>query len=95
MPKSLKRILLVGDDYGVDQLLDYFLIIGLIGASVRPQYSEFLSQKAFELGVPFYCQPKFSDSGAYKDFFNSVRALKPDGLICNSYSMLLQEDFCN
>jgi methionyl-tRNA formyltransferase len=95
VPKSLKRILLIGDNSGIPQLLeriDHHRIVGLMGASIRPNYNEFLSQQASGLGGPFCIQPRTSDREAYRNFVRDIEALKPDGIICNSYSMLLREE---
>ncbi len=96
MSQQLKRVLLVGDNFGISQLLrqvDNELVVGLVGASIRPRDNQYLRKRAAKLGVPFCNQPKFTQSVAYSNFLNSVKALKPDGIICHSYSMLIREDF--
>jgi UDP-4-amino-4-deoxy-L-arabinose formyltransferase/UDP-glucuronic acid dehydrogenase (UDP-4-keto-hexauronic acid decarboxylating) len=89
-----KRIILFGDDFGVSQLLKFVpikKIKALVCASIRPQYIEELSSIAQELNIPLLIQPRHK-SEAYEAFKNDLALLKPDLLLCNSYSMIIRTD---
>ncbi len=91
---AYKSIILVGDNYGVPLLLKYVprdLIKCILGASIRPQYINELTNISNDLGVKFIIQPKYHSS-EYSDLVNQMINLKPDMLICNSYSMIIRED---
>lgn len=90
-----KRIILIGDSGGIKTILssgiDQHCIIGIVGASIRPQYFDELKSIAKQLTRPLFLQPKYS-SKEYLQFSQSIQKLKPDLMICNSYSMLIQKD---
>lgn len=88
------RTLLVGDPPGVTQLLQALPPsgpVGIVGASNRSQYHDELAAIAADRGVPFLVQ-QLPQSDAYGEFVESTRALQPDLILCNSYSMILRED---
>lgn len=93
-PTLYKSIILVGDSYGIPVLLKYVprdLVKGIVGASIRPQYIDELAKISQETGVKFLLQPKYHSSG-YPGLVEQIASLKPDLLICNSYSMIIRED---
>jgi methionyl-tRNA formyltransferase len=88
------RILLIGDTYGVPQVLRTLppdSVIGIVAASNRPQHHESLAGLAADRNVPFLIQPPWrsADSPA---FIEAISRLDPDVIVCNSYSMLLRPD---
>ena len=93
--KLFKRIILIGDSDGIKNILsagiDQNLIIGIIGASIRSQYFDELKLIAKQLNRPLFIQPKYSCK-EYLKFSQSIQKIKPDLMICNSYSMLIQND---
>ena len=91
---KFNKIVLVGDTIGVPRLLNHIdksLVIAIVAASVRPQYHTSLEKIADNLNIPYIVQPKFN-STEYKQFVMSLSELRPDMLICYSYSMLIQQD---
>ena len=93
----IQRILLVGDTYGVPELLARVpseCVVGIVTAEIRPQYHEELKELADGIGVPFLIQPRV-DSPNYSDFLSYLTKLCPDSLICHSYSMLIRSDVLN
>ena len=89
-----KRVILFGDSFGIRELLKYIdkkFVVGIVGAIIRPQYFSYLKYIASNIKVPFIIQPKF-DSEEYPIFRKAIEALKPDILICYSYSMLVRDD---
>ncbi|MCB1436626.1 MAG: hypothetical protein KDJ46_05575 [Rhodobiaceae bacterium] len=91
----MQRIFLFGDNRGIPELLariDTGRIAALVASAIRPAYHEMLRRLAADHGVPLLIQPRFSDAGAYREFAAAAAALKPDGLICHSYAMLLRGD---
>lgn len=90
----MTRVLVVGDVPGVPDLLRHLpveSVAGIMGASIRPQYLDDLERLATSVGVPFVVQPRPKDP-AYGDFVARIRALAPDLIVVNSYSMILRED---
>ncbi len=90
----LDKIILVGDELGVEQLLRYMpreYVKAIVGASIRPQYNIKLAEFANDLNIPFIVQPKYKTK-EYKIFIEKIKELNINLLICNSYSMILQED---
>jgi len=88
------KVLLFADNYGAPLALRYLptdCLVGIVGASVRPQYHGLLADLASAAGVPFVVQPRRTDA-AYQRFLATTRALKPELLLVNSYSMRLGED---
>lgn len=88
------KILLFGDNSGISQLVRHLprdFLVGIVGASIRPQYLEDLRAIANSLHVPFLLQPKWK-SNEYDAFVNQVRALAPDLIWVNSYSMIIRDD---
>lgn len=88
------KILLFGDTPGIAQLLRHLPrhdATGIVGASIRPQYIEDLQALAIKLRIPFLLQPKWKSEG-YDAFIDDIRAVKPDLIWVNSYSMILRDD---
>lgn len=88
------RILLFGDIPGIPQLLRHVPrehVVGLVGAVIRPQYLDALSQIAAQMNVPALIQPK-PDSDQYGEFKAAVESLRPDLIWVNSYSMIIRND---
>lgn len=92
--ETVRRLLVVGDAPGVAQVLQATppsIWVGVVGASNRPQYHDELQRIATELGLPLLIQPPHR-SEEYPSFVGAVRALRPELILCNSYSMILRED---
>ena len=88
------RILLFGDTHGIPQLIKHLpsdLIVGVVGASIRPQYFDHLEGLAHSLNVPFYLQPKWQQC-EYKNFQKSIQNLNVDLIWSHSYSMIIRSD---
>ena len=88
------RVLIFGDDFGVKQILKYLPInslVGLTGASIRPQYKDNLQKIAKQLNVPCLIQPQYKSKN-YKVFLEQLISLNPDIFLINSYSMIIRED---
>ena len=87
-------MLLVGDPPGVAQVLRVLppvTPVGIVAASNRPQYHEELSRAAAERKIPVLVQPRPHEDG-YEAFVEAARALHPELILCNSYSMILRDD---
>jgi len=90
----IQRLLVVGDTYGVPEILARVpsgCVVGVIAAEIRPQYHEELKNQADGIGVPLLIQPR-ANSPDYPAFFYDLTKLFPDSLICHSYSMLIRGD---
>lgn len=88
------RILLFGDIPGIPQLLRHVPVehvVGIVGAVIRPQYLDALSQLAAQLNVACLIQPKWG-ADQYGEFKSAISKLQPDLIWVNSYSMILRED---
>jgi methionyl-tRNA formyltransferase len=89
--ERVNRILIVGDKYGIPQLLQHIpirFICGCIAASIRPQYHDEIGAIANKTGLPLLIQPKRHET-CYKSFVAAVTALEPDLIWTHSYSMIL------
>lgn len=87
-------ILLFGDTYGIKMLLEVLpndKVLGIVGASIRPQYLEELQEIADDLSIDLLIQPKPMDKD-YPAFLEKIRELNPELIWVNSYSMILRED---
>ncbi len=88
------RILIFGDIPGIPQFLRYIPVehlVGIVGATIRPQYHAALAAIAESHALPLLIQPKV-DSVDYASFRAAVRQLQPDLIWVNSYSMILRQD---
>jgi methionyl-tRNA formyltransferase len=88
------RIVVFGDSGGVSQLLELIpveQVVGIVGASIRPQYTGELKEISNSINVPFLCQPKWMTAD-YNKFVTSLECLMPDILWINSYSMIIRPD---
>lgn len=88
------RILVFGDTPGVTQLIRHLpreVVVGIVGAAIRPQYVVELESLAESIDVPFLIQPKWG-STEYESFVETIRALTPDLIVVNSYSMIIRDD---
>lgn len=88
------RLVLVGDSSGVNQLFRFIpreYVVGIIAASIRPNYLKELQKIAAQKGCKFLIQPKWKSS-AYTAFVEELAALRPDILWINSYSMIIRPD---
>lgn len=88
------RILLCGDSRGVTQLVANVPIeniVGIIAASIRPQYLMDLISIAEKTKVPIFIQPKWKSTD-YIEFKRQIIEINPDILLINSYSMIIRED---
>jgi methionyl-tRNA formyltransferase len=85
---------LFGDPVGLPQLLrlvERDIVVGLVGASIRPDQHTCLAAIAERTGLPLLIQPRAKDAG-YPDFVRQLRALAPDLMVVNSYAMILHPD---
>jgi Methionyl-tRNA formyltransferase len=90
----MEKVLLFGDSWGVPLLVQSIsseLICGIVAAEIRPQYHDELARLAAAQHVPFLVQPR-RQSASYDQFVDQVRALAPDLVTVNSYSMLLHSE---
>lgn len=88
------RVVAFGDNFGMpllQRLLPSDVLVGVVGAEIRPQYFDLLKQIAAARSVPFLIQPRKS-SPDYPKFIELVRELTPDLLFVCSYSMLLRPE---
>lgn len=93
--KELNRVLLFGDDVGINQLLHYMpknKVAGLVAAFNRPGALEFIQNLAKEHDLPLLIQPPRNDQAAFEGFFRELTTWEGDGLIANSYSLLVPEE---
>ena len=82
----IQRILVVGDTYGVPEILARIpskCVVGIVAAEIRPQYHEELQDLANRIGVPLLVQPRLN-LPSYSDFLSCLKKLCPDSLICHS-----------
>jgi len=94
----LKNVLIVGDDYGVPELLERVpcnRVAAVVAAGNRPQYHDDLKKIADDSGVVLIIQPSAHHQKVYDQFIADVAALEPDGLLSHSYSMLIRSDLLN
>lgn len=66
-------------------------VVGLVAASIRPQYLDELRAIALQLDVPLLIQPRKDDTHRMDEFMEALEAVAPDGMLCNSYSMIIPE----
>jgi methionyl-tRNA formyltransferase len=88
------KIIVFGDDLGLPVLFKYIPIdniVGVVGASIRPQYHDFISNISCKYNLPYFIQPKPKHE-SYGFFIEWVKSLSPDLFLVNSYSMILRED---
>lgn len=90
----MERIVLFGDSWGVPLCFESIsgeLVCGIVAAEIRPQSHDDLRRLAAAHQIPFLVQPR-KQSTSYDQFVDRVRALKPDLILVNSYSMLLHPE---
>jgi len=88
------RLMLFGDVPGIPQLLEHLpraQIVGVVAASIRPQYHAELKLISEQIGVPLLIQPRV-DAVDYAEFRDAVANLNPDLIWVNSYSMIVRDD---
>jgi methionyl-tRNA formyltransferase len=88
------RLMLFGDLPGISQLLEHLppqQVVGVVAASIRPQYHAELEGISVQLGVPLLIQPRV-DAVDYAEFRDAVANLNPDLIWVNSYSMIVRDD---
>lgn len=88
------KILLCGDTAGIRQLLRKVpseSVVGIIAASIRPQYLQELRFIAEASKIPLLVQPKWK-SDDYENYRHQIISLKPDLILVNSYSMIIRGD---
>ncbi|MES2984403.1 MAG: formyltransferase family protein [Pseudomonadota bacterium] len=92
-PRPIERLLLLGDDYGIPELLAHVpreRVVGIVATANRPQYHATLAALAAEAGLPLLIQPPAQETEAAAQFITQLAALAPDGLLCHSYAMLVR-----
>jgi methionyl-tRNA formyltransferase len=88
---AARKLVLFGDTSGLPRLLrqlDPSLVTALVRAEVRPEQEPELTRLAAERKLPLLVQPRRT-SDAFPAFVEAVRALAPDLILVDSYSMLL------
>lgn len=88
------RILVFGDEYGVPQTIRHLprgVLVGIAAAEVRPHKHPELRRLADSLRVPLLIQSR-NTSPAHPAFIERVRALVPDLILVNSYSMIIHPE---
>ncbi len=88
------NILIFGDNTGIPQLLRHIPTVNLVGivcASIRPEYHNELLETAKSQGLPLLIQPLVT-SPDYEMFGQMIGRLMPDLIFVNSYSMIIRED---
>ena len=91
---ELQRVIAFGDNLGLPQTLRHVPtanIAAVVGAAIRPAQHSAIAELAASIARPFLVQPSFN-SPEYTNFVSQCAAMQPDGIICNSYSMLLRPD---
>jgi methionyl-tRNA formyltransferase len=94
---TYKRIALVGDTFGITQLLNTIpaeWISCLIAASIRPAYIEDLQKIGKRLGIPVLVQPRCK-TDRYQVFLDTIKGFEIELLLCNSYAMMIGKDILN
>jgi methionyl-tRNA formyltransferase len=89
------RVLLVGDSDGIAQSLRHFpkdSIIGIICASIRPQYFDKIEKISKFMNIPMLIQPLKRDADLYREFIEKLDTINFDIIFINSYSMKLHAD---
>ena len=89
-----EKLLLFGDTLGIPQLLDIIpnqKVAAIIVANNRSGYHKDLIKLANIKKIKIFIQPAFNHNNYYT-FVENIKALKPDFIICNSYSMIIQND---
>jgi len=88
-----RRILVFGDAFGVPQLLSHLQsgVVGIVGASTRPDSLATIGRVASERNLPLYVQPA-ADNPAYRSFRQAVADAAPNLILVNSYAMILKPD---
>ena len=88
------RILIFCDLLGIEQLFKYLKkdnVCGIVAASNRQQYHKSLKKIAFDNEIDFIIQCSLKDPN-YNHFINLVLDKKPDLILVNSYSMIIQKE---
>ncbi len=95
MKTKFNSLVLVGDYWGLNLLLKYIpreKVKCLVCSSIRPQYITNIRKVADDLGVKCLVQPTYKSSH-YSGFIEQLQSFEFDLLVCNSYSLLLTNDF--
>ncbi len=90
----LQRVLLVGDSYGVPELLTRVpvaRVAAVVAAVNRPHCHDELREHAARAGVPMLVQPR-AETQEYAQFVRDAATLRPDSLLCHSYAMRIRRD---
>ena len=92
------RILLFSDSYGLPILLQSIpeeLIIGVVIASIRINDKVKIEVILKDTNIPIFVQPAFKNGESYNVFYSKLKEIKPELIICSSYSMLIRQDVFN
>lgn len=97
-PQAMReRVVVFGDSGGIQQVIKLMsrgAIPAMVGAGIRPEQWGALERLAARHEVRLLVQPKRS-APAYPRFVDEVRALDPDLILVNSYSMRLGAELLN
>lgn len=88
------NILIFGDNTGIPQLLRHIPtenLVGIVCASIRPEYHNELLETAKSQGLPLLIQPLVT-SPDYQMFGQMIGQLMPELIFVNSYSMIIREN---
>ena len=94
MLTAARSLVLFGDTIGLPRLLrllDPSVVRALVRAEVRPEQESDLARLAAERELPLLVQPRRT-SDAFPEFARVIRALAPDLILVDSYSMLLPSE---
>lgn len=83
-----------GDNVGIPRLLGLLppaAVLAAVRATIRPEQEEPLTRLCSAAGVPLLAQPR-PGATEYPAFVRDLRALAPDIIVVDSYSMRLQAD---
>lgn len=89
-----KKILIVGDEFGVPQLMRYLPaenVAGIVCAGLRHGAADLVRPLAVASNVPLVVQPKYK-SDDYPEFVEAVKNTNADVLLVNSYSMIIRDE---
>ena len=95
---SLKRIVLIGNNSGMETLCDFFCaqdnirVVGLIHSD-KEGSSQIAQSYASKYGIKRLRHPLRNERYDYENFLVELNALKPDLAICYSYDRILDKAF--
>lgn len=86
-----KNIILFGTDFGINQSLTFFPrknVVAIVAPSIKPEQTKKVKIIADEHGIKCIIQP-LKKSDEFEKFYEEIKELNPDLILCNSYSMII------